>query len=166
VRQEEAADVPAVWRVNFAAFGRRGEADLVDALRNHNAVALSLVAARAGTIVGHILFSPVRVEGAAGDGALVSLGPLAVMPSSQRAGVGSALVRAGLMRCGQAGHRGVVVLGDPKYYARFGFTPADAVGLWSDYAESPDGFMALALSPGALADVQGLVTYDSAFQML
>jgi len=129
-------------------------------------VALSLVAERAGEIVGHVLFSPVRVEGAAGAGAIVSLGPLAVVPASQRAGVGSALVREGLTRCKQAGHQGVVVLGDPRYYARFGFTPAATAGLWSEYAESPESFMALALTPEGLADVQGLVTYDAAFLML
>lgn len=164
MREEIPGDAAAVRRVNCQAFGRRAEADLVEALRRDDAVALSLVAERAGEVVGHILFSPVAIEGAAGLRPTVSLGPLAVLPAAQRGGIGSALVREGLERCRHDGHGVVVVLGDPGYYSRFGFAPAAAVGLRSEYAASPEAFMALELVSGALAGMGGLVTYDPAFR--
>ena len=166
MREEAPGDAAAVRRVNRRAFGRCAEADLVEALRRHYAVALSLVAERAGEIVGHILFSPVAIQGAAGMRLAVSLGPLAVLPAAQRGGIGSALVRGGLERCRHDGHGVAVVLGAPGYYSRFGFAPAAAAGLRSEYAASPEAFMALELVPGGLTGMSGLVTYDPAFRML
>lgn len=79
---------------------------------------LSLTAEDAGKVIGHVAFTPGRAEGA--DVAL--LGPLAVLPAHQKQGVGSALVAAGHDRLRAAGTAHVVVLGDPRYYGRFGFT--------------------------------------------
>jgi putative acetyltransferase len=67
--------------------------------------------------------------------------------------VGSALIRAGLERCVQEGHRIVVLLGHPGYYPRFGFSAERAGNLSSPY--SGDAFMALELAPGALSRVVG-----------
>jgi plasmid stabilization system protein ParE len=63
IRPEVPRDVCAIFDVNARAFGQPAEAKLVDALRAANAATLSLVAERDGRVVGHILFSPVRVEG-------------------------------------------------------------------------------------------------------
>jgi putative acetyltransferase len=166
VREEAAGDAAAVRRVNSQAFGRPAEADLVEALRRHGAVVLSLVAERAGEVLGHILFSPVAIRGTAGIRPTVSLGPLAVLPGARREGIGSALVRDGLEHLRRGGHGAVVVLGDPAYYSRFGFSPAGAIGLRSEYAASPEAFMAIELVPGTLAGAGGFVTYDPAFRML
>jgi putative acetyltransferase len=163
IRPATAGDLESIRRVQTAAFGRPDEAEL--ALRVIAGVhgCVSLVAEQDGAIVGHVLFSPVRVEGHALDPAPMGLAPLAVTPDLQRGGVGSALSRAGIEACRRAGAPFVVVLGHPPYYPRFGFVPAARFGL--TYADAPprDAFMALELVPGALARVSGRVRYGPEF---
>lgn len=98
------------------------EAKLVEALRAQDALAVSLVAEREGTIVGHIAFSPAHAPG--GAPGWYALGPLAVLPAHQRGGIGSALVRAGLDAILELGATGCILTGDPSYYSRFGFKPS------------------------------------------
>jgi putative acetyltransferase len=57
----------------------------------------------------------------------------------------------------------MVVLGDPAYYGRFGFAPAAALGLACEFDAPPEAFMALELSPGALAGARGVVLYEPEF---
>jgi predicted N-acetyltransferase YhbS len=60
---------------------------------------------------------------------VVALGPLAVAPSHQRSGVGSALVRRGLEACRDAGFDVIALLGSTDYYPRFGFRRARDLNL-------------------------------------
>lgn len=163
IRPEQEGDQAAIRAVNDAAFAQPGEAALVDALRELGGVFVSLIAATGGTIVGHILFTPVRVEreGATSWNA-VALGPMAVIPGWQSQGIGAALVRAGLDACRDRGASVVFVLGHPSYYPRFGFTPASAYGIDSRYTAGP-AFMVVELVPGALDSRQGTVVYHPAF---
>lgn len=163
IRVETLEDIPAVRRVNELAFGRPGEADLVDALRASAAPTLSLVAVLGGNVVGHVLFSPVTVEPRPpASEQFLGLGPLAVLPEYRSQGIGGQLVRAGLGACRQLGAAAVVVLGHPEYYPRFGFVPASRYGLRCEYPVPDDVFTALELSPGSLS-VPGLVRYHRAF---
>lgn len=165
IRPEGPRDQRAVFEVNGRAFPRPAEAKLVDALRAANAVTVSLVAERDERVVGHILFSPVRVEGEGGAFEAQGLGPMAVDPDRQRDGVGSALVRAGLDACRDRGHTIVFVLGHADYYPRFGFEPAAPRGLfYSDTSRdyTPVFFVA-ELALGALAGRTGVVQYRPEF---
>jgi len=158
IRREIPRDIPFIHGVNEAAFDTTAEARLVDALRAAGGVTLSLVAEERGEIVGHILFSPVTIEGRPGIDA-VGLAPMAVVPPKQKQGVGSRLVREGLAELRQRGCAGVVVLGHPRYYPRFGFVPASRFGLRCEYDSPDEAFMALELVPGALAGASALVRY-------
>jgi predicted N-acetyltransferase YhbS len=91
----------------------------------------------------------------------LALAPLAVLPDFQRRGLGAALVHAGLDHCRQRETDVVIVLGDPAYYGRFGFSAARAAGLESPYAG--DSFQALELRPGALDTGRGRVHYAAPF---
>jgi putative acetyltransferase len=166
VRLETSADQPAVARVVTDAFGQPGEARLVEVLRSEADPHISLVAERNGAIVGHVFFSPVTVEGAPNAPPLGALAPLAVAPSLQGGGIGSALVRAGLAHCSEHGWRAVFLLGEPGYYARFGFGLAAPRGLRYRSEAFDAGFQALELEPGALDGVRGLVQYPPAFASL
>jgi putative acetyltransferase len=115
IRDEEQKDRVAVHAVNVSAFETPAEAELVDALREQAHPVVSLVAVEGGTIMGHIMFSPVSLTGHP-DLKIMGLAPMAVAPEYQRKGIGSALVRAGLDRCKQLGSGAVVVLGHPGYY--------------------------------------------------
>jgi putative acetyltransferase len=81
---------------------------------------LSLLAEQDGRVVGHVVFSPVRIEKSGGLEGYI-LAPLGVSSEAQGGGVGSALVRAGLKRLKSNGIDVVFVYGDPDYYGRFGF---------------------------------------------
>lgn len=162
IRPERPADFASVHRVNEAAFGTSTEANLVDALRQQADPIISLVADADGSIVGHLLLSPVTVSGHP-ELKIMGLAPMAVLPAEQRQGIGSALVRAGLERCSELGYGAVVVLGHPAYYPRFGFVPASRFHIGCEYHVPDEVFMAIEIEPGALHGRSGTVTYHAAF---
>jgi predicted N-acetyltransferase YhbS len=73
------------------------------------------------------------------------------------------LISACLEQLRESGHSGVVVLGHPKYYPRFGFIPASRWGLRLEVEVPDEVFMALELCPGLLAGVCGVVRYRPEF---
>ena len=157
IRPEAHEDVSDIRGVIAAAFanGKGTENDIVDRLRRNGTLEMSLVAERDGRIIGHVAFSPVRLNGEPSK--IVALGPLAVHPNNQGNGIGSRLVRTGLAKMAAAGATGCVVLGDPKYYSRFGFevgTGVRAKGLPDAY------FQYLSFDKAA---VVGNISYDAAF---
>src|SRR5512143_264498 len=124
IRREEPQDIAAIRFVNEQAFGGSAEANAVDALRDRGAATLSLVAVSGDRVVGHLFFSPVTIESPDRSWPGLGLAPLAVLPDSQRHGIGTALMNTGLEECRQLGHERVIVLGHPDYYPRFGFERA------------------------------------------
>lgn len=121
----------------------------------------NLVALLDEQIVGHVLFTQVSApEGAR----LVGLAPLAVAPHAQQNGIGAALVEYAWPMLRDARFDGVVVIGDPTYYSRFGCVPAAQFGLTCARAAQPEHFMISALAPGALDALQpGPVLYAAEF---
>jgi putative acetyltransferase len=161
IREEQPGDWQQIRKVNEAAFERSDEADLIDRLRQEGVVLLSLVTELDSQIVGHIMFSRMTVETARGPVAAVSLAPMAVLPDRQGHQVGSQLVHRGLAALRDRGEQIVIVLGHKQYYPRFGFSPEKARRLVSPFP--PEAFMALELSEGALAGLDGTVKYPGAF---
>ncbi len=161
IRSESPADRAAVYVVNRTAFGRDDEANLVDDLRDGNYVRVSIVAEDRGRVVGHVLFSELSIVDKTTVVHALALAPLGVLPEFQGRGIGSRLVERGLETCRAAGHRIVIVLGEPAFYSRFGFSSQRAHTLRSPYA-GPE-FMALELEAGALEDVAGDVVYPPPF---
>jgi len=164
IRRETPEDIDSIRRVNRQAFDQDEEAELVDRLRNRDAVTLSLVAVQEDGIVGHILFSPVTVESEHSSFAAVTLAPMAVLPTHQRQEIGSQLVRAGLEECRRLGHQIVVVLGHPDYYPRFGFVPAKARGIDCEFEAPQEAWMLLELKERALSGRDGTVKFQPEFQ--
>ena len=160
LREEQAGDIDSVREVELLAFGGTEEADLVDILRAHGKATLSLVAEEDGQIVGHVLFSPGRI----GETPVEGMAPVAVRPERQGQGIGSALIRAGLAGLRRAGQKIVIVLGDPKYYMRFGFKDATPLGISCEFDAPPGCFMVQALVEGALEGVQGTAYYAEEFR--
>lgn len=124
---------------------------------------VSLVAEEGERIVGHIAFSPVRIEPEAAAFRGVGLGPMAVIPELQRRGIGSLLVWEGLARCRARHLDYVVVLGHPHYYPRFGFAPASRFGIRCEWEVPDDVFMAIELHAGALRGITGTAQYEPEF---
>jgi putative acetyltransferase len=129
IRPETAADHDAIRRVNDEAFGETTEGQLVDAIRASDRFLpeLSLVAVTGGQTLGHVMSSYVDVE--PGSRRVLQVGPLAVVPSQQRRGIGSALMHETIRVAEARGEPLLLIEGNPKFYERFGFTRADASGI-------------------------------------
>ena len=159
IRAEGPGDDEIISEVQIRAFGRTAEAEVVESLRGQGALLASLVAVVRDRIVGHVALSAVEVGGV--PRAAVALGPLAVEPDFQGHGIGAALVDAFVQHCRVRDEALVVVLGYPGYYGRFGFIPADRLGL--HYRDAAEAFQALEVRPGAASGLSGEVRYHPAF---
>lgn len=115
LRPESPADAPAIAALLDAAFDGPTESTLVAGLRADKDLTLSLVAEDAGAVIGHLALSPVVAPFPA-----LALAPVALAPAHQGKGIGSALIRRA--QALTSDHT-MIVLGDPAYYARFGFRP-------------------------------------------
>lgn len=160
IRDEDAGDGPEIRALTDAAFAPVAYSDgsegaIVDNLRAGGALHMSLVAVEGADIVGHVAFSPVSI-GAVKAG-WFGLGPVSVAVLFQKRGIGSALITAGLERLQEQSAAGVVLLGDPAYYSRFGFESVETI--W--YGESPSPYFQRLVLNGP--DAQGQAVYHAAF---
>ena len=163
IREEQLHDVEAVREVNLRAFGQPQEAQLVDRLRESCDELLSLVAVVDDQVVGHVLFSPAVIESTHGVAHGMGLAPVAVLPEYQRQGIGSELIREGLVRLECRSCPYAIVLGHAEYYPRFGFEPASRYGIKSEWDVPDDAFMVLALDRSALPKDGGVAKYRPEF---
>jgi putative acetyltransferase len=158
---ERPDELAAIGAVHCAAFNDTYEAAVVAGLREGGHAIASLVARVDGAVAGHVMFSRITVVVDGRALAAAALAPLAVDARWRRFGLGARLVAAGLDACRAAGMDGVVVLGDPAYYGRFGFTLAALAHLRAPYG--PGKLMGLDLVAGALAGRAGHVAYPPPF---
>lgn len=160
IREEQPEDIAAIRLLTDEAFrgvpySNQKEAAIMEALRSASALSLSLVADEDGALPGHVAFSPVLIDGADCD--WYGLGPVSVQPGRQGEGIGSALIREGLLRLKEAGARGCVLLGDPGYYQRFGFKADERLRLEG----VPAQYFQCLIIEGEIP--RGKVTYNAAF---
>lgn len=163
IRPETTADGAAIETVTICAFlhaqhSSGTEQHIVNALRRAGRLAISLVADGGGAVIGHVAVSPVAISDGTTD--WFGLGPIAVLPTQQRRGVGSHLMREALRLLREHGAAGCVVLGEPQYYRRFGF-------------EVDPNLSLPGVSPGYLQSISfgtsvphGTVAYHEAFAAL
>ncbi|HWH71870.1 MAG TPA: N-acetyltransferase [Candidatus Sulfotelmatobacter sp.] len=124
IRSETDADTSAITEVTVAAFktlaiSHHTEQFIIEALRAAKALTLSLVAEVDGRVIGHIAFSPITISD--GTRNWYGLGPVSVLPTYQRQGIGKALIRKGLSRLKAMKAQGCCLVGHPDYYRKFGF---------------------------------------------
>ncbi|MGH6720415.1 MAG: GNAT family N-acetyltransferase [Alphaproteobacteria bacterium] len=156
IRLEQPADAPTIDDLVRTTLGARATASPAARMRagTRPIAGLGLVALdHAGVLVGTLRFWPVAV----GVTPALQLGPLAVRPERRGEGFGRALVREGIERARLAGHRVIVLIGDPGYYRPFGFLPARALGVRLPTPEDEVRLQVLALDATALAGVAGVV---------
>jgi len=159
IRPEQPDDIAAIRDLNRRAFGQEREGGIVDALRANGGTQLSLVAVDDGRVVGHIVYSPLRISHVEGS----ALGPMAVDPEVQRQGIGTKLVEAGNDRLRRDGGAFVVVVGHPGFYPRFGFRPARPLGITCEWEGPEDVFMILVLNETKMSGATGRAAYRPEF---
>lgn len=160
IRDETSADVSVITEVTVAAFktlaiSHHTEQFIIEALRAAKALTVSLVAEVDGRVVGHIAFSPVTISD--GSANWYGLGPVSVLPSYQRQGIGKALIQEGLLSLKALKAQGCCLVGHPDYYRRLGFQPIP--GLVHEGVPQ-EVFLALLLDGHA---PQGKVTFHDGF---
>jgi putative acetyltransferase len=136
------------------------EARLLDELRNCDGwlPALSIVAEIDHKVVGHVI----STRGFVGDLPALGLGPIGVLPSHQRQGVGRALMYATIGAAEALGEPLIALLGSPIYYARFGFVPSTTIGVTAPEPAWGEHFQVRTLT-AYRSDMRGRFTYAAPF---
>lgn len=164
IRKEEEKDYKQVYEVNKLAFQQKNESILIEKIRKgENFIPdLSLVAEIDNRIVGHILFSKIKIVG---DSIFesIALAPMAVIPVFQKQGVGSKLIKKGMAKAKELGFDSIIVLGHKDYYPKFGFERASKWNIKCPFKVPEEAFMAIALTKKALEDKAGTVKYPDEF---
>jgi len=155
IRSERDCDVAAREKLLDACFGADRESRTCQRLREGRLPAdgLAFTATHRRRLVGTVRLWHVV---AGGKDALV-LGPLAVEPGLQSAGIGAALMRQAIGTARALGHQAIVLLGDAPYYARFGFAAAEAADLVLPGPFERERLLGLELVEGALARAWGMI---------
>ncbi|KAH8424829.1 uncharacterized protein LDX57_002572 [Aspergillus melleus] len=163
IRPETKSDVAVIEEVTSTAFqnadhSNHNEQFIVRDLREANQLSISLVAEDEITeeIVGHIAVSPVGISD--GSENWYGIGPISVLPQYQGKGIGSSLIKRVLADLQSRQAAGCVVLGNPKYYTRFGFKVNQPLQL---PGAPPEHFMALTWHEPTPV---GTVSFDKAFE--
>lgn len=159
-REATPEDDEDVLQVHRLAFSRDDEAALVRNLRQDDSARpwLSVVAEERSQIVGHVLFTALRLVDIESPVGLSILAPLAVLPTHQKAGIGRRLIDCGCETLARRGTGLVFVLGDPSYYTRCGFEAAIPHGLLAPYGITPsEAWMVRPLKRRLLGVVRGTV---------
>ncbi len=166
IREEKATDHKVVEDLIHAAFKGQPYSDqsehmLVRRLRKSPAFipGLSLVAEDQNRVIGHILFTRIKIAQAVS----LALAPVSVHPQFHNRGVGSALINEGHKRARDIGYGSVMLLGHAQYYRRFGYQKASDFHISFPFEAPDDNCMAIELIPGALSEVQGEIAYSEEF---
>lgn len=164
IRQEIESDSDKIYNVVKSAFENaeytdHDEHNLVVRLRKSEAFIpeLSLVADQDGEIVGHIMFTKIKV----GKYIALALAPLSVLPKMQSQGIGGKLIERGHEIAKELGFTLCVLLGHPMYYQRFGYVPANRLGIQAPFDVLDDAFMVKQLV--ANTNISGVVKYPNVF---
>ena len=166
IQKETASQFEDIYQVNRLAFNQDAEAKLVNSLRRNNNVfvpELSLTALLDGKIVGHILFTKITIVSKDQNTESLALAPMAVLPEFQSKGIGGKLIQKGLTNAKELGFESVIVLGHEHYYPKFGFEPASKWNIKAPFDVPNNAFMAIELTTGALANINGVVQYPNEF---
>lgn len=153
IRAERPEDAPLVEALTAKSFGPGRFAKSAYRLREGVApeAGLSFIAIEDGILRGSVRFWPVIV----GEEPSLLLGPLAVQSDQRGRGIGIALMQKGLEEAKTRGFRTVILVGDPPYYARVGFSPVKRGAVKFPGPVDPARILGIALVDGALETLEG-----------
>ncbi|HIE26402.1 TPA: N-acetyltransferase [Candidatus Poribacteria bacterium] len=161
LRSETSGDEEAIDIVNCRAFGEMDEANLVRLLRTYYPAfdrRYSITAWDDEQLVGHALFTPAQIRLMGKTVKALAVGPVAVLPESQRTGIGGELLRRGHELGKRDGFRLTFLLGHPEYYPRHGYKACFGFArVTIDTENLPPATQKFHRSPVQLADVPWLV---------
>ncbi|SOE20277.1 Predicted N-acetyltransferase YhbS [Spirosomataceae bacterium TFI 002] len=170
LRQEKPSDFKAVFDLIEKAFRTEKFSDhkeqfLVERLRQSAAFIpeLSIVAETEGKIVGHVLFTKLKIKNDENEFESLALAPVSVLPAYQRQGIGGKLIEHGHILAKKLGFSSIVLLGHEDYYPRFGYERADKYGISLPFEVPKENCMVKTLTKKGLEAVSGMVVYPEEF---
>ncbi len=127
---------------------------------------LDYVAVHDRKVVGNIMYTRAKIVlDRGGEREVLCFGPLAVDPAFQGRGVGGALIERTKTLARELGYKAILIFGDPEYYSRFGFVPAERYGVGTSWGVYIISLQALELQPGALEDCEGYFEESGDYQI-
>lgn len=159
LRKEEKKDFDEIRNINNICFNGDYESRLIENLRQGSNFILSLVAKDNGKIVGHIMYSRIKI----GDINSVALAPMCVIPEYQKKGIGTDLIKESFKYLKEINEKNIVVLGHTDFYKRLGFEKSANYGVKCPFDVPEDIFMVFELEKGSLTE--GIVEYGEEFSM-
>ncbi len=116
---------------------------------------LSIVAEIEGRIAGGIWYSKSTVKTEEAETKVLTFGPLCVAPEYQGTGIGGKLLEKSVRLAGQAGYPGIIIMGEPQYYPKYGFVPCEQFGITTADGKNFDAFLGLELRTDGLSALRG-----------
>lgn len=171
IRQEEEKDYPQIFQLIEEAFKNIEYSDhqehfLVEKLRKSDAFIpeLSLVAENEnGEIVGHILFTKLKIIDGSEIFESLALAPVSVKPEFQNQGVGGQLITSGHFIAKKLGYESVILIGHEKYYPKFGYQKTTNFRISFSFDIPEENGMAIELIKNSLNNKKGIVKYPKEF---
>lgn len=170
IRIEQSQDYQVVENIVRLAFESEEMSDhrehlLVQRLRQSKDFVpeLSLVCEVEGEVVGHILFTKIKIVSSTTVFESLALAPVSVLPAYQNQGIGGALITEGHKQAKELGYTSVVVLGHGAYYPKFGYQRASIYGIRLPFDVPDENSMVIELVPHTLDEVSGIVEYPKEF---
>ena len=157
IRKEEKKDLDEIRHINDICFNGDYESKLIDNLRKGSNFLLSLVAEDNGKIIGHIMYSRIKIGGI--DSA--ALAPMCVVPECQKTGIGTELIKESIRYLKEMKEKSIVVLGHTGFYSRLGFEKAADYKVKCPFDVPEEVFMVLELEKGSIKE--GMVVYGEEF---
>lgn len=143
---------------HYLAHQMRGHKDFV--------TELDTVAFVNDTLVGNIMYTRGKIAGDDGvDYDVLCFGPLSVLPGYQNQGIGRRLIEYTKEKAAAMGFRAILIYGDPKYYSRVGFAPAQNLGIGTNQDMYADALQVMELYDGALCGCAGRFVDSDVFEM-
>jgi putative acetyltransferase len=159
IRKEKEKDFDQIRNINDICFAGEYESKLIDNLRKGSNFILSLVAEKNGKIIGHIMYSRIKIR----DTYSTTLAPMCVLPEYQKQGIGTKLIRESINYLKEMKEKSIIVLGHTDFYSRSGFEKASNFGVKFPFKIADELFMAMELEEGSLT--AGVVEYGEEFLM-
>lgn len=126
---------------------------------------ISRIAEYNGRIVGAVYYTKAWIVDGSRKHEIATFGPLAVEPTLEGHDIGGALMRETIELAKNAGIAGIVLMGEPYYYPRFGFERGAKYGITDEQGNSWDALMCLPLNDD-FTGIKGKLVESKDFEKL
>ena len=126
---------------------------------------ISRIAVYNGRVVGAVYYTKAWIVDGDRKNEVITFGPLAVEPTMEGHDIGGCLMRETIRLAKDAGYSGIVLMGEPYYYPRFGFERGAKYGITDEQGNSWEALMCLPLN-NDFSEIKGKLVESKDFEKL